>query len=221
MIFDIVKSSQYSTERRSTIQNLLYLILNEINQKFDKNIFSKFMITLGDEFEGVLIDSSKSYEVFQYVERNFQAQIRCGIGIGPISGVKKEEKSIRRSIELDGVGFHRARTALINAEKKVVFLILNTGNKQFDKIFNMISKLLQTIKSEWTNRQRKYIDYIIAKKPKNPIKETASHFGVTQQATSKALLRAHFHTFVEAEHLLIELVNQPLMIDLSYSTLRG
>ena len=50
IIGDIKKSKKLNN--RNTVQNVFKKVLNNINEKYSKDISSKFMITLGDEFPG-------------------------------------------------------------------------------------------------------------------------------------------------------------------------
>lgn len=222
MIVDIISSSMFSNEERSKIQENIKNLLLKINNDFEEAIFSKFMITLGDEFEGALIDSSKAYDIFLYIERELKVPIRCGIGIGPISDVENREKALQLSVvEFDGVAFHRARKAINDAKTNDVILFVNTDNNKSDNIFNIISKLVQIIKSKWTNTQREYVSQIRTMKTKAPIKDVAEHYGVTKQAISKSLKTAHLDSILEAESYLRSLLSQPISVDFQYSTSGG
>ena len=222
MIFDIIRSSEIQIKLRSEIQLFLENFLLNINEKFDDYIFSKFMITLGDEFEGALVDQSISFDIYLYGKKELNIPVRCGIGIGQIIPMINREKARQlRVVELDGPAFHRARKALINAEKNNLELVINTGNINFDKNFNAISKLLQTIKSKWTNRQKEYINFIRQYKNEINISDSAKHFNVTKQAVSKALISANFYTVIEAENHLKKLLSQPSEVDFMESILKG
>ena len=41
-------------ENRKEVQTHLQKILNQVNKKYEKDIASRFLITLGDEFQGLL-----------------------------------------------------------------------------------------------------------------------------------------------------------------------
>ena len=52
IIGDIIASKTISN--RSEVQNHLKRILDQVNEEYKSNIASRFSITLGDEFQGLL-----------------------------------------------------------------------------------------------------------------------------------------------------------------------
>ncbi len=111
---------------RKLLQNNILDALTEANRLFKKCIVADFAITLGDEWQGVLVDISESYKVVSYFqERLYPISISFGVGEGEI-----ETKIVTKSVEMDGEVFHRSREALDLAKKspRIYFITNNSAN---------------------------------------------------------------------------------------------
>ena len=83
IIGDIVDSKKLSN--RNSVQQKLKQVLEDINNKFSEDIASKFTITLGDEFQGLLKNRENIMRIVCEIEMAMTPiQIRFGIGIGDI-----------------------------------------------------------------------------------------------------------------------------------------
>ncbi len=79
IIGDIKDSRKISN--RSEVQKKLNSILDEINIEYDADISSKFIITLGDEFQGLLCNGVNAIDIISEIERKMHPiQIRVGVG---------------------------------------------------------------------------------------------------------------------------------------------
>ena len=67
IIGDIVKSKKIPN--RQEIQDLFYCVLKEINIEFNDIIASDFTITLGDEFQGLILKPSLSYDIIKKIKQ--------------------------------------------------------------------------------------------------------------------------------------------------------
>lgn len=56
-------------ENRNEVQKKLKQVLEEINEKYDNDISSKFIITLGDEFQGLLCSGANTMHLITEIER--------------------------------------------------------------------------------------------------------------------------------------------------------
>lgn len=83
-------------------------ILDNINLKYSDCIASKFTITLGDEFQGLLTTGNNIMEIIQYIKRNLSRKNKIWIGIGSISTKINSEISIGA----DGPGYYKARESI-------------------------------------------------------------------------------------------------------------
>ena len=77
-----------------------------MNVKYRSQLGSKFSITLGDEFQGLLTEPGGILEIIQYIKfRMHPVSGRFGVGIGEITTPIDPEQSLGA----DGPAYHRAR----------------------------------------------------------------------------------------------------------------
>ncbi|MGB5874912.1 MAG: SatD family protein [Bacteroidota bacterium] len=112
IIGDMKKSRQL--ENRANAQLQFQSAIDAINSDFRSSIRSEFLITWGDEFQGVLESATDSLRLIRAFQRTIAAKVfippvdfRFGVGVGPI---QTEIKRVARA--MDGEAFHRAREAL-------------------------------------------------------------------------------------------------------------
>lgn len=80
IIGDIKNSKKI--EDRNRVQKKLNEILNDINEKYQDDISAKFIITLGDEFQGLLGDGKNVIEIIEEIQwKMHPVEIRFGIGM--------------------------------------------------------------------------------------------------------------------------------------------
>ena len=103
-----MKQSQ-KMDNRSEAQNKLKQVLEEINDKYIGDISSKFMITLGDEFQGLLRNGVNKMNIVSEIERKmYPVKVRLGIGIGKITTEINKEMALGA----DDPGYYKARNAI-------------------------------------------------------------------------------------------------------------
>lgn len=200
VIGDIVKSKKIID--RYEIQNKLNTVLKKINEKYADEIASNFMITLGDEFQGLLKSGKNVIRIISEIEIELlPIQLRFGIGIGKI------DTEIKRDIPLgaDGPAYHNARkmiNELKEKEKKYetnysnIMICSQGDNKQIDMLLNSILSLCSTLKTNWTSRQTEIIRcYIESNKNQH---KSAEKLGITQSSVNKALNKSNYYTYQNA-----------------------
>lgn len=119
MICDI-KNSRH-LQNRENVQYLLIEMLKEANTKFSNLIVNPFIITIGDEWQGLLkypCDYSILIEHFHKILGSID--FYCGIGIGEIA-IHNFELTVN---QLDGPSFYLARSAIKTAKKYSYSLVL-------------------------------------------------------------------------------------------------
>jgi len=177
-------------------------ILKKVNQLYSSSISSKFTITLGDEFQGLLHSGDNVMEIIQYIKKEtYPIEIRFGIGIGSISTNINPEISIGA----DGPGYHRARDCIeelkmMERRKQRVLsdvqIKIDEDNFLQELSLNSILKLMYSIESNWTEKQKEIINYILFKK-KSQI-EVAQYFNVSQSNIQQILSKAHYYAYKDA-----------------------
>ena len=157
-----MKQSQ-KMNNRSEVQNKLKQVLEEINNKYIGDISSKFIITIGDEFQGLLGNGVNTMNIVSEIERKmYPVRIRFGIGIGKITtDVNKE-----MALGADGPGYYKARNAIEylkdNEKKKQAIAAdirfeVESDNQATTIMLNTILALMTAIKESWSDRQREII----------------------------------------------------------------
>lgn len=127
MIFDI-KDSRHLANRYE-VQLKLIEAIKKCNHTFQDMIASDFLITVGDEWEGLLKPESEYRQVIRFFQDNLPEDISfyTGIGIGDIY-INDFELTVN---QLDGPSFYMARDALKLAKKrnyKTVLIEYNCNN---------------------------------------------------------------------------------------------
>lgn len=104
IIGDIKRSKKI--ENRCEIQEKLKKILDNVNSIYNNDISAKFLITLGDGFQGLLEITAPILEIIKYIQREiYPIKLRFGVGIGNVSTLINHEAAIGA----DGPAFYAAR----------------------------------------------------------------------------------------------------------------
>ena len=205
IIGDIVSSKEL--DNRNECQRKLKKILNSINGKYEAGIASKFMITLGDEFQGLLKNGADTVKIISEIEvKMYPIRIRFGIGIGKIT------TDINSDIPLgaDGPAYYNARKmmeVIKSTEKKnrssdSNIMIASEDNASLDRLVNTILSLSTAIKSKWTDRQRE-IAFDCIEHGDNQVK-AAERLGISQSSVQKGLSNANYYSYKNAMDIISE-----------------
>lgn len=137
---------------RGEVQQQLRMGISKVNKEFSTSIASDFILTIGDEFQGLL----ESVDAIPQLLAVLRSQIhpveqRIGIGIG---GLHTELEPV--AIGMDGPCFHRARSAIERAKAFGTYLEVET--KGVDEAFRIYALLYSGFRGQWTPRQRQVFD---------------------------------------------------------------
>lgn len=211
MIGDIRDSKKI--EVRKEIQIKLKKVLDEINQKYKKEIMSKFIITLGDEFQGLLLSGKELLNIIEEIKINlYPVELRFGIGIGKIT----TDIDTEMALGADGPGYYKARESIEimkENEKKnrTVISDIHLEKERDDQnqvlLINTVFELIKAIEQKWTERQREIIWDML--QYQDGQQKTAQRMGITQSAVHKALVKGNYYVYEKAlknvEHILGEI----------------
>ena len=107
VIGDLVASR--SIPAREKFQKQFAQVMIEVNTRFKPSIASKFMVTVGDEFQGLLGEASQICRLMDAIITGlYPVKVRFGIGLGSIS----TEIDPRQSLGSDGPAYWAARRAI-------------------------------------------------------------------------------------------------------------
>ena len=196
---DIIGSKKIKD--RKAVQKKLSAVLDDINKGYGEQIASRFMITLGDEFQGLLRAGTHTMEIAEKIERKMHPiEIRFGIGVGSIA------TDINPNLPLgaDGPAYYNARKMIDEikaAEKKKMESKLNMKIEIQDyaaisELINTVLSLNTVLKTKWTERQREVIDIYL--ECNGTQSDVAQKLGIHQSNVQKALAYSNFYTYKRA-----------------------
>jgi len=196
-----MKNSRIMNDRNS-VQNELKNILIGVNDKYSKDISAKFMITLGDEFQGLLHDGGHVMHIIEEIQREMHpVEIRFGIGVGPIT----TEINFEMAIGADGPGYYKARQAIEFLEKDErknmthasdIRIEVDGDNENAVAVMNTVLSLLTVVKANWTDRQREIIRDTM--KYQDSQAKSAGRLKVGQSSIQRGLKSGNFYVYRDA-----------------------
>lgn len=157
IIADIIHSRSYKD--RAGVQEKLAATLAEVNQRFQASLASAFSITLGDEFQGLLIKADRILEILDVIRMRMDpVDLRFGIGTGEIN--TRIEPSM--SIGADGPAYWNAREAIQRVHQENhygtlrTYLVSNQPSPYLASI-NYTLALTDFISSSWRGTQKEVL----------------------------------------------------------------
>jgi hypothetical protein len=200
IIGDMKESKKISN--RSEVQKKLNKVLEEINIKYKDDIFSKFIITLGDEFQGLLCNGANTMHIlFEIEQRMYPVKIRFGVGVGEITTDVNREMAIGA----DGPGYYNARTAIeylkANEKRKQnkpanIRFEIDGDNQASTIMINTILSLMTVIKDSWSDRQREIIWDMFEHQDSQL--DVAKRLAIKQPSVQKSLSTGKYYSFKDA-----------------------
>ncbi|MCR5824184.1 MAG: SatD family protein [Lachnospiraceae bacterium] len=147
-------------DNRDTVQDKLRRTLDKVNVDYKEGIAANFLITLGDEFQGLLKRPDDIIALVKYIQNEmYPVQIRFGIGIGEIKTTIDHEAALGA----DGPAYYAARNAITEIresekreKKQAADVKLATyGKESFEMIeINCLLGMIKVIENGWNPEQR-------------------------------------------------------------------
>lgn len=200
IIGDIKKSR--SLEKRKEVQEHLKKTLYEINKKYENDITAKFLVTLGDEFQGLLSNGKNVLKIIEEIRIQLHpVKLRFGIGIGQIT----TDINTEMALGADGPGYYHARAAITllkdkeNKKKTVpadICVKMDNGNEERVMLINTIFELMNAVERTWTDRQREIIWDML--RHQDGQWNTADRLSIAQSTVQKALAAGNYYTYENA-----------------------
>lgn len=179
VIGDVVGSR--SAGDRSDLQDRLGGGLRDVNGAFSGSIAAEFVLTVGDEFQGLLSAASTLDLILATLRMHaFPAELRFGVGVGPLETALRSQ-----AIGMDGRCFHNARQAIERAAKRRTPVEVQADGQTAS--FEIYSLLYGVIRSRWTRRQREVADLSGSGLEG---REVAEYLSITPSAVSQHLRAA-------------------------------
>ncbi len=196
-----IRTSKSIKDRRLA-QEKLYRILEDINCRYKSDISAEFLITLGDEFQGLLRSGDHILQMIEMVQREMDpVQIRFGIGVGAITTAI----NARMAIGADGPAYYCARNAIeILREKEKrnkkggcgIWIETEEGGELVTELLNTVFSLMSVLRNRWTRRQREIIyDFDCHMDSQE---KSARRLGITQSSVQKGLAGSNYYAYRDA-----------------------
>lgn len=193
LIADMVKSRDVPRRQRPDVQLSFSEFVAALNHKYRRALVARFVITLGDEFQGLLSDALVLPDLLWDMHYKFDMrQLRVGIGLGTI-----DTPIGKNAINVDGPALHHARNAIDVAKKdKLLGGVFAGFGVTYDPAFNGFARLLQHHRARLKPQQRKVIDLLRQSLTQAAI---ADELGITRQAVSLYAGAAGWQAYREGE----------------------
>lgn len=192
VIVDMVQSRELKAQQRRAVQLTFSTFLKNINTEFRKKVLARFVVTLGDECQGILHDAAVLPDLLWRFDEFQSRQLRVGIGRGvlytPVG---------RDAINIDGPALHRARAGIERAKKeRLLGGVFEGFGKDQDSIFNGFARLLHHHRTNLSDQQREVVAHLRGGLNQT---QTAEEMEITKQAVSLYAARAGWEAYNEGE----------------------
>ncbi len=199
LVGDVVGSKEVAD--RADLQERLRIGLDEVNDRFKEVIAAQFVLTVGDEFQGLLNSPDELAMILGRLRTHaFPAKLRFGLGLGKLSTPLRAQ-----ALGMDGPCFHRARAAVERAVVRGTSMEVEADSQK--GAFDIYALLRAHMQSGWTERQRQVADLAMAGLEGVEIAERLS---VTPSAISQHLRAAGAKPLGEATRVWIEAIRLAL-----------
>jgi len=195
IIGDLIDSKKIEPVERKQLQEKLRLLLGRVNNDYKDYIAANFLITLGDEFQGLLSATYPAIEIIELIIREiFPHKVRFGVGIGEIY------TQINNQVALgaDGPAFHLAREAInelkdVRQEKLNYFPVRFKTQNNDASILNALCVSISLLMSGWTDKQCELV--FKASQFKGQQKYIAEELGISTPTVSRGLKAANYEQY--------------------------
>ncbi|MGD1023627.1 MAG: SatD family protein [Candidatus Sulfotelmatobacter sp.] len=191
VIADMVGSRGVPRSRRGALQKRFGDLIVRLNRDYRKAIAAKFVITLGDEFQGLLKSATVIPELISRLEDFSACELRVAIGLGTLDTPLQ-----KYAINIDGPALHIARTAIEYAKKTKALGGVFRGFGDLDEILNGMARLLWFQRSQWTDSQRKIVSLLWQGMSQT---EVARKLGIKKQVVSRQVLASGYSHYVAGD----------------------
>lgn len=191
-IGDLSASRDLDRDRRREVQERLANLLEELNDDLQAAMLSRFTVTLGDEFQGLLSRPSSIPEILWRLRRNLPTMhLWTGVGFGGL-----DTQLQAQAIGMDGPAFHNARQAVERARDEAIHGGVFVGFEADDVILTGLGRLLDHHRSSFTAAQLEAVDRVRSGRKQS---DAAAELEVSPQAISKRLKAASWEIYRTGE----------------------
>ncbi len=198
LIGDLIASREL--EDRAAAQERVVAALGGVNDGWKDELAARFVVTLGDEFQGLLVRADHAFDVVATLERVLGGvRARYGVGVGELATPLQPD-----AIGMDGPCFHRAREAVERGKRDDRWITVAGFGEARDEVINGLFRLMGGVRRSWTEVQAETV--FVARELREQ-KAAAAARGVSEATVSKALKAALYEPFSEAERTVKALLS--------------
>ncbi|HVE72218.1 MAG TPA: SatD family protein [Thermoanaerobaculia bacterium] len=192
VIGDMVESRALSARDRAAAQHEFARLISLLNSRFRRSIASRFVVTLGDEFQALLSGTHIIPDIVWTIESEYhEREVRLGFGLGALHTPMQPV-----ALNIDGPVLHHARSAIAVARKRRILGGVFDGFGIHDTVLNGFAMLLRHSRQQMTERQRTVIAHLREGLPQTQI---AKELEITKQAVSDHAIAAGWEAYKAAE----------------------
>lgn len=193
VIADMVGSRDLASAQRRLLQKRFARLIATLNREYRKAVAASFVITLGDEFQGLLNSAGLIPDLIWRLEQDFpQRELRVGVGFGSL-----DTQLQKVALNIDGPALHAAREAVEQARSTKALGGVFRGFGDLDDVLNGMARLLRFHRSRWTDPQRKIATLL---RQGMSQQEAAKKLGITKQVVSRQARASGCSPYIAAEN---------------------
>ncbi|MBO4563228.1 MAG: hypothetical protein J5772_06430 [Clostridia bacterium] len=196
VIGDLVGSRRLSPEMRREAQAKLGSALEKVNAEFEPGVAARFLITLGDECQGLMNEEGDPVAAALTVMREMKPfEIRFAIGCGEITTPVFAEAAIGA----DGPAYYLARSTVEDMKADHgARLRAALSDPDRTECINTVAALCDRLSADWTRKQEELASSLLlarmrGEKPTQT--ELAKSLGVGQSTVNARLTAAGFNEY--------------------------
>jgi hypothetical protein len=180
---------------RAQMQRKFESAIRRLNRECAVHLAATFVITLGDEFQGLLSTPGAAIGIIIALEDAFEdIEVRYSLGWGGLTTGMKS-----RALGMDGPCFHNARDALLRGKKEKRWVTVQGFGDGNDFIINSMFELMNAMRRRWTEKQKQTVSLM---RKLTMQKEVAETLGVVPSVVSETLNAAHYRAIIDSEHAM-------------------
>lgn len=192
VIADVVRSRRIAVTERSQLQEDLETFLSRLNKRHSKFVLARFVITTGDEFQGLLSAATPIPDLLWEMEQELRVTLRVGIGLGTLL------TPLHRSaaVGMDGPAWHQARDAIMAAKKRKKLGGVFVGFDKDDPLLNGLARLLRHFRDSLVPSQRQTLARLRSLQKQSAL---VGDLAPTKQAVHERVKSASWPVYQEGE----------------------
>src|SRR5260370_3528157 len=156
LIADMVRSRELTRRQRPSVEKRFKEFVDYLNRTYSRTILSRFVITLGDEFQGILSSATAIPDLMWDIDHRFSDRnLRVGMGFGVLDTPIQKE-----AINVDGPALHMARAAIQTAHEKRCYGGVFLGFGELDTVMNGLARILWFHGRKFTKTQLRIAEFL-------------------------------------------------------------